>query len=89
MEITYAADTEQIDVAVREIAAEQVDGTVRLRVQPTIRKGGNYVSWTGVSWLVTCADADEAIAVREALRAFFAAVQELGPDVVAERLGAR
>lgn len=88
MEISYAADTEQIDAAIREMAAEQVDGIVRLRVQPTVRRSGNYVSWPGVSWLVTCQDADEAIAVREALRAFFVAVGQRGPAAVTQLLTA-
>lgn len=95
MEITYAADTEQLDQFVKDVEAEilaererELQGTpsgrgeIRLRVQPTVRRGGNYVAWPGVSWLVSCQSADEAIAVREALRACFEAMAARGPAKV-------
>lgn len=99
MEITYAADTEQLDQFVRDVEAEMradqtvgaVPGTraeIKLRVQPTVRRGGNYVAWPGVSWLVSCRSAEEAIAVRETLRACFEAMATRGPVKVQTVLAA-
>lgn len=81
-QVNYAADVEQIDRMIQEIAAERPEGDVRLRLQPTILRGGDYRAWQGVSWTLTCQDAEEAIAVRDALKEFFQAVARTGAGVV-------
>lgn len=76
----YSAETD--DTLVEEVAASAPNGEVTLRLQPTIRRQGNYVGWAGVSWTLTCEGAAEAIALRDALREFFAAVGRRDPATV-------
>ena len=77
MEITYSADAVDLDRPAYDAQAERPDRPIRLRVQPTllrVRQGetvGNHRSWTGVSWTLECATAEEAIEVRDALGNFF------------------
>ena len=67
MEITYSADAVDLDRPAYDAQAERPDRPIRLRVQPTllrVRQGetvGNHRSWTGVSWTLECATAEEAI----------------------------
>lgn len=79
MEVLYSADTPDIDRPAHDAAAERGEKSVRLRLQPNLLRGRNYIVWPGVSWVVECKDADDAIAVREALREFFALLKQCGP----------
>lgn len=88
MEISYSADVIDLDRPAYEAQAERPDVPIRLRVQPTLlrtapgKAGGNHKSWPGVSWTLECKDAEEAIAIRDALRSFFLALSKVGPKVV-------
>lgn len=93
VDITYSADVLDLDAPAYEAAAERPDKPLRLRVQPTLLRqragdasGGNHQAWPGVSWTVECRDAEEAIAVRDALRAFFGALGAYGPAAVQKAL---
>lgn len=92
MEISYSADVPDLDRPAVEAKAERPDRPIRLRVQPTllrVKAGatlGNHRSWPGVSWTLECQTAEEAIAVRRALQAFFAALAQHGPAVVERAL---
>jgi hypothetical protein len=82
MEMSYSKDVERLDEPILEAAAEQKPGeTIRIRIQPSIfrRVLGQHRMWPGVSWTVDCKDPAEAVALREALRAFFEAVVRVGP----------
>lgn len=95
MEITYSADAIDRDRPAYEAQAERPDRPLRLRVQPTLlrQKPGQTVglhrSWSGVSWAVECQTAEEAISIRQALQAFFAALAAFGPAAVERALTAR
>lgn len=89
MDVTYSADIDHIDDAVREAAQEAPGEAIRVRLQPTILRRGKdnqQRAWAGVSWNLSCPTVDEAIALREGLRAFFDAVAEDGIGAVLARL---
>lgn len=88
MDVAYsAASRDELDRPAYEAQAERPDKPVRLRIQPTLlRTEGQHQAWPGVSWTVECQDAEETIAVREALRAFFEALGVQGPVVLATEL---
>jgi len=87
MDVNYSGDVTQLDARVREAAAERPGQPIRLRVQPSMRRGdGRYTSWQGVVWRVDCANAEEAIALREALQVFFDRAAKLGPEALLEQL---
>lgn len=76
MDVTYSADVELVDSKLTAIAKGRGAEGVRIRVQPAILSdSGNYVAWSGVSWMVTTRSPEEAIELRDALRLFFAQVQ--------------
>jgi hypothetical protein len=82
MEMTYSKDVERLDEPIFEAAHEQKPGeTIRIRIQPSIfrRLHSQHRMWPGLSWTIDCQDTAEAIALREALRAFFEAVVRVGP----------
>lgn len=72
VDINYSMDASERDDFVREIAEGRDE--VRMRLQPNFLVDGNYRAWSGVSWVVKLQNADEAIALRESMKAFFAAV---------------
>lgn len=88
MEMTYSADVDHIDEPIQAAAEEQTaDETIRIRLQPSIfrRRLGQHRMWAGVSWTVDCANLDEAIALRQALRAFFEAlIRDGAAQVIAD-----
>jgi len=90
MDATYSANVDQIDQPVIEAAAERtkVGETIRIRVQPSIfrRAIGQHRMWPGVSWTLDCASPEEAIALREAMRVFFAQTAQVGPVAMRDRL---
>lgn len=89
MEMSYSADLPEIDAPAVQAAAARPNGGVKMRLQPGLLTAkGTYQAWSGVSWTVSCANAAEAIAVREALRACFAAIASRGADGVTRMLEA-
>ena len=83
LDMTYSADVDHIDDPIHEAAGERTKAgeTIRIRVQPSIfrRALGQHRMWQGVSWTIDCAGPEDAISLREAMRAFFDAVVRLGP----------
>lgn len=84
MKTMYSADTD--DRVIEEAGRESPEGEIRIRVQPAVYRGGNYMAWQGVSWTLECANGAEAIGVRDALKEFFGAVQRVGPGPVRKAL---
>jgi hypothetical protein len=95
MDVIYSADAQDLDRVVWEAQAERPDRPIRVRLQPTllrVKAGqtlGNHRSWPGVSWMLECQTAEEAIAVRLAMEVFFGALARLGAEAVAATLTAR
>lgn len=94
MEVSYSADAVDLDKPAFEAQAERPDRAIRLRVQPTLLRvaqgesAGNHRAWPGVSWSLECRTAEEAISVRQALTAFFAALSVHGPEAITKALTA-
>lgn len=93
METTYSAEATDIDAPVHEAIAERAGKPITVRVQPGILRlkrpgdtGGNYQPWAGVSWTLRCANAEEAIGVREALRVLFDRLEAEGSAAIISRL---
>jgi hypothetical protein len=93
MEVTYsAAINPSLDQPVHDAQTERPGKPIRIRLQPTIFRlrdgglGGQQQAWAGVSWIVECQSAAEAIELKEALKRFFDAVGAFGPAAVGERL---
>lgn len=93
--IEYSAEVPseaQLDQPVYAAQQERPDQPIKLRIQPTLLRvpagstRSNHQAWTGLSWNLDCATAAEAIAVRKALAAFFAAIGAEGPEVVRQAL---
>lgn len=85
MDMTYSADIEHIDEPLHAAADELKAGEpIRVRIQPMLwrKTMAQHRSWAGVSWTVNCRTVDEAIALREALRAFFEAIARVSPGQV-------
>lgn len=83
MEMTYSKDVDRLDEPIQQAAAERTKAgeTIRIRIQPSIfrRPLGQHRMWPGVSWTLDCSSAEEAIALREAMRLFFEQVAQVGP----------
>ena len=96
MIVNYSADVEHLDASVVEAAAERPGKPIRVRIQPTLfrlREGettgsGHYRAWADVSWILECADVEETVQVRDALRTFFDCLAKDGPEFVRLRLTA-
>lgn len=90
MQITYSA--EPSDRPIYEAAAERPGLPLKIRLQPTIYRkrasgpGGTAQAWPGVSWILACASPEEALAVKDALRAFFTRLAIDGPEATRDRL---
>jgi hypothetical protein len=94
MDVSYSATATDIDKPAYDAQAERPDRPLRIRLQPTLlrlKKGetvGNHHSWSGVSWTLECRNAEEAIAVRRALEAFFGVIARHGAEQVEKALTA-
>ena len=91
MEVNYSADIGHLDDPLREAKAEAPDEPLRIRLQLSIFRRGKddqQRAWKGVAWNVQCDAIDEAVGLREALRAFFEAVVRVGPREVQAALTA-
>lgn len=94
METRYSRDDLDLDDQVRDAFDERPGKPLRIRVQPTIlrttsEKSGHFNQhqpWKGVRWILDVETVEEAAALREALRVFFAQVSELGPETLLARL---
>lgn len=90
-QVNYSAEVVDLDQPAREAQAERPGKPVIFRVQPTLYRmvsgaaGQNRV-WRGVSWSVECQDAEEAIAVRDALRSFFETLSQEGAAAAQAKL---
>lgn len=85
MEMSFSGDVPDLDEDPR--LAIRPDGGVNLRVQPALLlPSGNYRPWRGVAWTVRCGSPEEAIAVRDALRACFEAIGRRGAAAVQHTL---
>lgn len=74
MNVTYSADIDHIDDPVRAAAEEAPGEPIKIRIQPSVLRRGKdnqQRAWAGVSWNLEVGAVDEAVALREALRAFF------------------
>lgn len=91
MQVIYSGTEIDLDQPAHEAELERPGQPVRLRVQPSILRkpagaAGGHRAWPGVSWMIECRDAQEAIAVREALHAFFTALTQHGAAAVQRAL---
>lgn len=82
----FAQDFADPDQPIREALAERPGKAVKIRVQPMLLRQANgrgqYQAWKQVRWTLDCDTAAEALSIREALKAFFAAMQRCGPQAV-------
>jgi hypothetical protein len=81
------------DEAIKTAQALRPGRPIKIRVQPGIfspderaARGGQYKAWPTVHWTVECDTVREALAVRDALRAFFIRLGTDGPKAVEGRL---
>lgn len=88
MQSAYAQDAADDRRPVEQAAAERPGKPILIRVHPTIFRGGQYHSWKGVHWKLEVDSPDEAVALRDALQAFFQAVSTAGPHAVTDALHA-
>lgn len=83
LQVQYTADQPDLDQPVHDAIAARPGQPVRVRVAPTLlQANGNHLAWKGVAWTVTAQTAEDAIAVRHALEAFFAALSTVGSERV-------
>jgi hypothetical protein len=82
------------DTPIREALAERPGKPVKIRIQPAIWRlvgdtRGQYRAWREVSWMIECENAEEALALRDVMRAFFLKLGEEGPHAIEARLNAK
>src|SRR5262245_66571929 len=89
MQTDFSGDPRPVDLdaIIQEAAAEREGKPIRIRLQPMIlraapNRGGQYQAWKDVRWTIECDAPDEAFALRDAMRAFFAALGRGGPEAV-------
>jgi hypothetical protein len=74
------------DAQVYRIAEQRPDAPIRIRIQPDlyVQRDGRalYMAWRQVFWRVECATPGEAIALKDALHAFFSCCLRSGADNV-------
>lgn len=83
MRVRFSRDLADQNAPVFAAFRERPGQPLNVRVAPQIsrkRRGRTtgYETWTDVVWTVACDTIAEAFDLREALRQFFAAVEELG-----------
>jgi len=89
MQSEFARDLADQDRPVEEAAAERPGKPIRVRIQPTIfrvESRGQYRAWRDVHWTLECESPAEVFALRDAMRAFFQALPQLGPATVSQVL---
>lgn len=84
MQAEFYRDLADENQPVREAYDERPGKPIKLRIQPAIfRKNagprGQYRYWTDVVWNVECDTPEEVMALKDAMRAFFTAISQLGP----------
>jgi hypothetical protein len=89
MQTDFSGDPRPIkhDTIIEEAAIERAGKAIRIRFQPLVfrldrARGGQYQAWKEVRWTVECDTPAEAFALRDALRAFFAALGRGGAGAV-------
>ncbi len=91
MDLFISGDPSRIDGPVELAASERLEGEpIRVRLQPSLfRRGlGQHRYWAGVSWTVDCRSVEEAVGLREALQAFFRALERAGTRALVVALDA-
>lgn len=81
--VTYTRD--EVDTILEQGMNEKT-GTLKLRLQPSILVDGQYLSWSGVSWIVECDSPEEAMALRELLKRVFAVWSRQGTEAMQQAL---
>lgn len=84
---TFHGDPIDLDAPLNELAAAFPDRPIRLWIQPNFvwpKPGQRPVhrGWSGVSWSLQCPTVADAIALRQALEAFFVGVTEFGAEAL-------
>jgi hypothetical protein len=92
MQSEFARDLKDQDQPVYEAANERPGKPIKMRLQPAIFRlpkghtSGQYRSWRDVHWTLDLDSVEETFAFREALRAFFRALNREGLAAVTARL---
>jgi hypothetical protein len=82
----FVRDLADPDQPVLDALAERPGKPLKIRVQPMLLRmtsgRGQYQSWKQVRWTLDCDTAEEAFAIRDALRSFFETMSRCGPRAV-------
>jgi hypothetical protein len=83
MQTEYGRDLQDDEQPIRDALQARPGKPLKIRLQPAVFwpgvGRGQYKVWRDVIWTVECDTAEEAFALRDALRAFFQAVGVKGP----------
>jgi hypothetical protein len=86
----FAQDFADPDKPIRDALTERPGKPVKIRIQPMLLRQSNgrgqYQAWKQVRWTLDCDTAAEARSIRDAMKAFFAAMAKCGPQAVYEAL---
>jgi hypothetical protein len=88
-EFSQDKQTEHPDQAIHDAFTERPGKPIKIRIQPAIFRlfgGGQYRFWRDVRWTMECDTPNEVFALRDALRAFFRIIAEIGVQATIERL---